>query len=88
MQITVKYLMTFSQLTGKKSEKVDLPEGTTIEKLLEHLIVKYGRTFRKALELDIDNRSVLYMANAVNGELSTVLNNNDEVLISYPVGGG
>ena len=88
MQITVKYLMTFSQLTGKKSEQLDLDDGCTIENLLDQLIMKYGRKFKKALELDIENRSVLFMVNDNNGELGTVLKSNDVVLISYPVGGG
>ncbi|UCH88786.1 MAG: MoaD/ThiS family protein [Thermoplasmata archaeon] len=88
MQIKVKYLMTFSQLTGRKSEEVELPEGSTVNDLVEQLIIKYGRKFKKALEKDIEHRSVLFMVNDSNGELSTVLHDNDEVLISYPVGGG
>lgn len=88
MKITVKYLMTFSQLTGKKSEQVELPEGSTVGNLVEQLINKYGRKFKKALERDIENRSVLFMVNNATGELGTVLNENDLVVISYPVGGG
>lgn len=88
MIITVRYLMAFSQITGRKSEQVELLEGSTVAQLIEKLILKHGRKFKKALEKDIDHRSVLFMVNGAPGQLDTLLGNNDEVLISYPVGGG
>jgi molybdopterin converting factor small subunit len=80
--------MTFSQLTGCKNEVVELPASSNISALIEKLVLKYGRKFRKAIEKDIDNRSVLYMINDIIGAPETELHDNDEVLISYPVGGG
>jgi molybdopterin converting factor small subunit len=80
--------MTFSQLTGCKNEVVELPESSNVSVLVDTLVLKYGRKFRKAIEKDIDNRSVLYMINDVIGAPETKLHENDEVLISYPVGGG
>lgn len=88
MLIKVKYLMTFSQITGCKSEDIDIPEQSTLDQLLEKLVLKHGRKFKKALERDIDHRSVIFMVNSTVNERSTVLKENDEVLISYPVGGG
>jgi len=87
-QVTVKYLMAFSQVTGKKSEKVQLEKDTTIGSLLNHLYNRYGRKLKKLVETDLDNRSVIFVVNGEEKDLSTVLNDGDEVLISYPVGGG
>ena len=87
-QVTVKYLMAFSQVTGKKSEKVQLEKDATICHLLNQLYNKYGRKLKKLVETDLDNRSVIFVVNGEEQDLSTVLNDGDEVLISYPVGGG
>ena len=88
MNITVRYLMTFSQITGTKSEQVELEEGSEITRLLEKLTLRHGRKFKKALEKEFDHRSVLYMVNEKTVDVSTMLEDGDEVLISYPVGGG
>ena len=88
MMITVRYLMAFSQITGTKSEQIELMEGNDITQLLEKLIIRHGRKFKKALEKEFDHRSVLYMVNEKTVEVSQKLNDGDEVLISYPVGGG
>jgi MoaD family protein len=87
-QITVKYLMTFSQITGKQKERLSLSEGDTISDLLDTLYKRYGRKFRKLVEHDFENRSVMFVVNGESGERSTQLKDGDEVLISYPVGGG
>jgi MoaD family protein len=87
-QITVKYLMAFSQVTGKKSESLTVEEGVTIEQLLKLLYSRYGRKLKKLVETDLDNRSVIFVVNGEERDISTTLNNGDEVLISYPVGGG
>lgn len=86
--VTVKYLMVFSQLTGKKSEKIQIEEDATLEDLLKALYIKYGRKFKKAVETSYDHRSVVFAVNGEAKERSTLLNEGDEVLISYPVGGG
>ncbi|UCE36639.1 MAG: MoaD family protein [Thermoplasmata archaeon] len=86
--VTVKYLMTFSQITGKKSEKVEIEEGDTIENLLKLLYIRYGRKFKKLVEQDFENRSVIFAVNGESKDLSSCLYDGDEVLISYPVGGG
>lgn len=88
MKITVRYLMTFSQITGTKSEQVELQEGSDISQLVGKLILRHGRKFKKALEREFDHRSVLFMINEKTVDVSTELNDGDEVLISYPVGGG
>lgn len=87
-QVTVKYLMVFSQVTGKKEEKLAIDEYATIEDLLKILYNRYGRKFKKLIEQDFENRSVLFVVNGESKNVSTKLNDKDEILISYPVGGG
>lgn len=86
--ITVKYLMTFSQVTGKKKEKVEINKRATVNDLLVILYNRYGRKFKKLVEQDLENRSVLFVVNGETKDVSTILNDGDELLISYPVGGG
>ncbi|MEE9151688.1 MAG: MoaD family protein [Thermoplasmata archaeon] len=87
-QVTVKYLMVFSQVTGKKEEKLAFDEEGTIEDLLKILYNRYGRKFKKLIEQDFENTSVLFVVNGESKDVSTKLKDKDEVLISYPVGGG
>jgi MoaD family protein len=87
-KITVKYLMAFSQVTGKQSERLIVDEGSTVKDLLSMLYIRYGRKFRKLVEQDLENRSVLFVVNGVSSTESTSLFEGDEVLISFPVGGG
>ena len=87
-QVTVKYLMAFSQVTGKQRESFSIGGDDTISDLLDSLYNRYGRKFKKLVEQDFENRSVLFVVNGESREKSHKLNEGDEVLISYPVGGG
>jgi MoaD family protein len=86
--VTVKYLMTFSQVTGKQSERMEIEKDATIKDLLDSLYNRYGRKFRKLVEQDFENRSVIFAVNGESKDFNSLLNEGDEVLISYPVGGG
>jgi MoaD family protein len=86
--ITVKYLMTFSQVTGKNKEHMAIDEGATVGDLLEILYNRYGRKFKKLVNQDLENRSVIFAVNGESKDKSTPLSDGDEVLISFPVGGG
>ena len=88
INVTVKYLMAFSQVTGKKSETLTIEEGLTVENLLQQLYSRYGRKLKKLVETDLDNRSVIFVVNGEEKDLFTTLKDGDEVLISYLVGGG
>ncbi len=87
-QVTVKYLMAFSQVTGKQKESFYINEGETISDLLKSLYNRYGRKFKKLVEQDFENRSVLFVVNGESREISHTLVEGDEIMISYPVGGG
>lgn len=87
-KITVKYLMTFSQVTGKQSESISINEGDTVEDVLKILYNRYGRKFKKLVLQDLENRSVMFVVNGESCDEKAALKAGDELLISYPVGGG
>lgn len=87
MTVTVKYLGTFSQLTGRKEERVELEEGATVDALITKLVLKYGRELRKRLE-DTTTRPVLFIVGDRPAGGDRPLSDGDEVLVTYPAGGG
>ena len=86
--VTVKYLMVFSQITQKRKEVIPISEGMTLQDLIEMLYAKYGRRFKKAFGEDLGHRSALITINSEVKETSYILNPGDEILISHIVGGG
>lgn len=86
--VTVKYLMVFSQITQKRKEEIPISEGMTLKELIDVLYAKYGREFKKALGKDLGHRSALITINSETKETSYILKPGDEVLISHIVGGG
>ena len=86
--VTVKYLMVFSQITQKRKEEIPISEGMTLQELIDVLYAKYGRKFKKALGKDLGHRSALITINSETKETSYILKPGDEVLISHIVGGG
>ena len=86
--VTVKYLMVFSQITQKRKEVIPISEGMTLQDLIEMLYAKYGRRFKKAFGEDLGHRSALITINSKVKETSYILNPGDEILISHIVGGG
>jgi len=86
--VTVKYLMVFSQITQKRKEVIPISEGMTLQDLMDILYVKYGRRFKKAIGEDLGHRSALITINSEVKETSYILNPGDEILISHIVGGG
>ena len=63
-QVTVKYLMVFSQITQKRKEVISIHDGMTLQDLIEMLYVKYGRKFKKAIGEDLGHRSALITINS------------------------
>lgn len=87
IKVTVKYLGTFSQLTGRRDEVVELDAGATIDVLARRLVTRYGRELKKRLE-DAETRPVIFAVagQAAGGDWQ--LSDGDEVLLTYPAGGG
>ena len=87
-QVTVKYLMVFSQITNKRKEVIPINDGMTLQDLIDVLYKKYGRKFKKALGKDLGHMSALITINTDVKDKSYILKPDDEILISHIVGGG
>ena len=87
MTVVVKYLGTFSQLTGRNVEEFELDAGATVDVLAKKLVLKYGRELRKRLE-DATTRPVLFVVADQPAGGDRQLSEGDEVLLTYPAGGG
>jgi len=85
--VFVKFLGYFSQVTGKREEKLVLDEGSTISEMLDELVKKYGKKFRDAIGGE-GYREALFVVNGERVEKDHTLAHGDEVIISYPLGGG
>ena len=80
--VTVKYLTVFSNLTGRREEKVKLPEGARLRDLAEQLYRRYGREFKEHAG------HAMFLINGRQAGLDEPLSHGDVVVLSYPVGGG
>ena len=87
IHITVKYLGTFSQLPGRRQETVELESGATIDVLALRLVQKYGRNLKDRLDND-ETRPVLFLVADRPADGDWVLSDGEEVLLTYPAGGG
>ncbi|ADC66456.1 MoaD family protein [Ferroglobus placidus DSM 10642] len=85
--VFVKYLGYFSQIIGKREEKVSLDKGATVEVLLQNLAKKYGRKFEEAVASRAF-RSAVILVNGEQADMKRKLNHGDNVVISFPMGGG
>lgn len=88
MKVKVKYLMTFSQLAGKRHEELEVPDGTVLKDFIKLLKRHKGREFRKYLDDSIKNNTIAFLVNKSSAEDDDELNAGDEVIISHVVGGG
>jgi molybdopterin converting factor small subunit len=82
MIITIKYFGTFSQITGKRVERIDIVEDATVEHLLEILNKKYGGEFSGSVT------SAVLLVNNKQTTLDKKLKSDDVVIVSHVVGGG
>ena len=88
MKIKVRYLMTFSQLAGKRAEELDIAEGSTIGKLVERLCRIHGKNFGKYLRDSLKNNTAAFLRNGEVASMEDALVRGDEVTVSHIVGGG
>jgi len=86
IKVTIRYLGSFSQLTGKREEVLEMVDGASREDLAGKLVARYGREMKKRLE-DAETRPVLFaISNRTAPEWE--LHDGDEVIVTYPAGGG
>ena len=76
----MKYFASFRDLTGKKEESLEVPEGITVEGLREHVKGLYAKMAGKD--------QVLVAVNGVFTPLETVVREGDEAAFFPPVSGG
>jgi len=87
IKVTVKYLGTFSQIAGRREEAFELGEGATVADLSRALAARHGREMKRRLE-DERTRPVLFVVDSRPVEGALRLSDGDEVLLTYPAGGG
>lgn len=96
INVSVRYLVNFSLVTGKKKEDLLIPENSTVKDLLDMLVEKYGDSLRKeifSLGTDEIKPHVLILLNGrsldqFKEKLGTVLGYGDSVIFTFPVTGG
>lgn len=93
--MSVRFFASVRELAGLSEEMLDLPEGGTVQNLLDLLVKVHGKQFREYI-YDADGsdlrRSIQVLVgdkpiSALSG-LSTVLTSGCVLAIIPPVGGG
>jgi molybdopterin converting factor subunit 1 len=81
LRIKVKLFASFRDIVGTKEEDITLPDGTTVQQLLERYIDRFPQMakFREHIILSV---------NKDYGAPARVLNDGDEVSFLPPVSGG
>ena len=92
MQVKVKFLTRFIDITGEKTTQIEGSEN--ISQLINALCEKYDNTFRDVL-LDEDGNIRDYLKVMVNGEdirdldgTETPLQDGDEIVMFQTIAGG
>lgn len=80
LRIHVKYFASFRDITGRREEVMEVPDGVTVEGLREHVKGLYERMAGRD--------QVLVAVNGVFASLETVVEEGDEVAFFPPVSGG
>jgi len=94
MKLTVRYFTILRSITGKREERIDADEGSTIEDILRTLVKKYGKDFEKLVYSGREQRGlkILFFVDGRNIEemesLKTRLNGGSVVALMPPVAGG
>jgi MoaD family protein len=95
MKITVEYLGFIRNMLSKRTEELELEEGTSLKELLSKLSERYGTEFKKQV-YEPEQRDVKYgFVVTVNGILmdqlkgvETPLKNGDHVILMSLMSGG
>jgi molybdopterin synthase sulfur carrier subunit len=95
LRINVRFFAAVRELVGSREETLELPEGGTVENLLDLLVERHGKPFRDYVydpKSDELRRSLQILVgdkpmSALNGP-STVLTDGCVLAIIPPVGGG
>ncbi len=85
--VTVRYFGTLSQLTGKREETLRLRAGATVGELSELLAARHGRELGRRLR-DEGARPILFIVGGESAPPERRLEDREEIILSYPAGGG
>jgi len=81
MKVKVKLFASFREIVGAKEEDIELPDGSTVQALLEDYIRRFPRIERY-------REHIILSVNRDYGAPSRVLKAGDEVSFLPPVSGG
>ena len=94
MKVEVKFFTSLREITGKKTDEIQLENAITVEELLTLLSYKYGKNFREYI-YDKKGKVQGFLSFLVNGKninilegFDTKLKQGDNIAILPPVGGG
>ena len=94
MNVEVKFFTSLREITGKKTEEIQIQDTITVEKLLTLLSEKYGKNFSEYI-YHKNGKVQGFLSFLVNGKninalegFDTKLKQGDTVAILPPVGGG
>ena len=94
MKVEVKFFTSLREITGKKTDEIQLENAITVEELLTLLSYKYGKNFREYI-YDKKGKVQGFLSFLVNGKninilegFDTKLKQGDTIAILPPVGGG
>ncbi len=95
LKVSVRFFATVRELVGLREETLDLPQGGTVQNLLDLLVKMHGKQFREYIydsKGDDLRRSIQILVgdkpiSALSGP-STVLTDGCVLAIIPPVGGG
>jgi molybdopterin synthase sulfur carrier subunit len=94
MKVEVKFFTSLREITGKKTDEIQLNKTITIEELLTLLSEKYGKNFHEYI-YNKKGKVQGFLSFLINGKninalegFNTKLKQGDTIAILPPVGGG
>jgi sulfur-carrier protein len=95
MRITLHTILGMKQVVGQRQTEIDLPDGSTVQDLLAHMLGRWGDKLSPHLLEPASGLLLPHVRVMVNGQtiqflqgLETPLNEGDEVLFLPLVSGG
>ncbi|MFX1492098.1 MAG: MoaD/ThiS family protein [Promethearchaeota archaeon] len=94
MYVTIRYLSVIREITGTREEVVEIDDRSTVEKILQRLSKKYGKSFQRMIRSgrDIRGLQIVYFVDGKNIDtlkgFNTAVQNKSELVLIPPVAGG